>query len=490
MHPFSKVLITIAAFLFLHSLNAQLIHEDQKIQPNDYSSRDRFGYAVSMSGDYAVIGSYHDDDLGEDSGSAWVYHYNGTFWEPESKLTASDGTYSDHFGYSVCISGNTILIGAPGKIVNGIYMGTAYLFSKASGLWQEIAKLYPTDGTHEDEFGYSVAICGNFAAVGSPFTDHNGNNAGSVYIYQKQDTKWLYDTTVENPENTGSSYFSYSLSIFDNLLMVGIMSGNAYVYELTEKSNPVVIQKAKLLTDFLNIRYLIINSVDICNDYAAISATIYKDENYSNGFVYVYEKPEKGWEDMSSTIVLGFDLPDEHFYWYNSVSVTDSLLAAGSIASNDSNGSLSGTAYVFKRPRIGWIDMSPSIQLSASDGKGFDLFGASLSLEGNRLLVGAPVEQYETLYNGSAYFFQIPPLPEPEFTDDFRVGPNPTKGIIFIETTGNYQITLSDMTGRICEQTKIDYEKIIIDLSEHPRGMYFMNFKNDSTNRTLKLILQ
>ena len=77
-----------------------------KISASDRGSSDHFGHSVAVSGDVAVIGSHEDDDCGSDSGSAYVFCYDGTSWYEEQKLLASDGAAQDEFGRSVAIFGD------------------------------------------------------------------------------------------------------------------------------------------------------------------------------------------------------------------------------------------------------------------------------------------------------------------------------------------------------------------------------------------------
>ena len=104
-----------------------------KLTASDGAASDYFGYSVSISSDgtTALIGAYADDDKGTDSGSAYIFKYNGTAWIQQAKLTASDGAASDQFGFSVSISsdGTTALIGAHTDDDKGVNSGSAYVFA-------------------------------------------------------------------------------------------------------------------------------------------------------------------------------------------------------------------------------------------------------------------------------------------------------------------------------------------------------------------------
>lgn len=103
--------------------------EEQKLVASDAASEDRFGQSVALSGDTLVVGAYYDDDHGSRSGSAYVFHFDGSRWTQQRKLTPSDGAAGDRFARSVSISGNTIIMGAYGNDDAGSQSGSAYVFS-------------------------------------------------------------------------------------------------------------------------------------------------------------------------------------------------------------------------------------------------------------------------------------------------------------------------------------------------------------------------
>jgi len=116
------------------------------------------GQSVGISGDAAVIGASGDDDNGEYSGSAYIFRFNGSNWIEEAKLLASDGAAHDSFGISVGIWGDTAVIGAVGDDDNGNDSGSSYIFRFNGSSWVQEAKLLASDGAEDDYFGWSVGI--------------------------------------------------------------------------------------------------------------------------------------------------------------------------------------------------------------------------------------------------------------------------------------------------------------------------------------------
>jgi hypothetical protein len=135
----------------------------------------QFGHSVAVSGNIIVVGAPYGNSR---KGAIYIYRYNGLNWE-ETRITASDGAERDCFGYSVTISGKTVVAGAPYADSD---KGKAYVY-KYDGLnWTE-TKLTASDGTEGDHFGYSVAISGNLVIVQAP---HSKFSKGATYIYSPE----------------------------------------------------------------------------------------------------------------------------------------------------------------------------------------------------------------------------------------------------------------------------------------------------------------
>ena len=136
-----------------------------------------------------MVGAIDDDDNGNNSGSAYVFVKPSGGWSDATqtaKLTASDGATFDDFGWSVSVSGDTIVVGAIDDDDNGNNSGSAYVFVKSSGGWDdttETAKLADFGGAADDDFGWSVSVSGDTVVVGAPHDDDNGINSGSAHVY-------------------------------------------------------------------------------------------------------------------------------------------------------------------------------------------------------------------------------------------------------------------------------------------------------------------
>ncbi len=155
---------------------------------SDGAEGDFFGQRVAISSDTVVIGAAGDDDLGFQSGSAYVFErdHGGTEnWGQVTKLLASDGEEGDFFG-SVAISGNTMVVGANLDNDNGFDSGSAYIFDRdQEGInnWGQVTKLLASDGAVEDFFGFEVAISGDTVIIGAQNDDDNASiQAHPIYL--------------------------------------------------------------------------------------------------------------------------------------------------------------------------------------------------------------------------------------------------------------------------------------------------------------------
>jgi hypothetical protein len=166
--------------------------ERKKLLASDGAAGDKFGNKVSISGDTAIVGAFFDDDNGSESGSAYIFSRNqggADNWGEVKKLIASDGAAGARFGASVSISGDTAIVEASRNDDNGGY-GSAYIFSRNQGgadNWGEVKKLTASDGSVDDYFGWSVSISGDTVIVSAFYDDDNGENSGSAYIYNAID---------------------------------------------------------------------------------------------------------------------------------------------------------------------------------------------------------------------------------------------------------------------------------------------------------------
>ena len=267
--------------------------QEAKLLPSDGAADDHFGFSVSISGDYAVVGARLDDDNGSNSGSVYVFKLIGTSWTQEAKLLPSDGAENDWFGWSVSISGDYAVVGADGDDDNGDGSGSAYVFKRSSTSWAQEAKLLSSDGAASDQFGYLVSISGDYAVVGADFNNDNGFHSGSAYVFKRSGTSWTEEAKLLPSDGAEQDHFGISVSISGDYAVVGAVldndngseSGSAYLFK---RSGTSWTQEAKILPSDGAAGDWFGNSVSISGDYVVVAAQRDDDNGDLSGSAYVY----------------------------------------------------------------------------------------------------------------------------------------------------------------------------------------------------------
>lgn len=155
--------------------------QQSKLTPSISQERDRYGRAVAIDGDYAVVGAEYNTAYLTGPGDAYVYERSGSTWGNEYKLASSDGEHRDYFGCAVAVIRNYVLVGAYGESELGNAAGAAYFFESDGSSWTEVAKLLASDGDEYDWFGYSAALSDDYLICGARADDDPG--AGYVFSY-------------------------------------------------------------------------------------------------------------------------------------------------------------------------------------------------------------------------------------------------------------------------------------------------------------------
>jgi len=218
-----------AAYIFSYNADTGRWAEQVKLMAADGESYDNFACSVDIDGDYAIIGADSDDDHGSASGSAYIFKRQpNNNWEQQVKLIPNDGSKFDHFGCDVAISNHYAVVGAYADNAKGTKSGSAYVFENIQGSWQQVAKLIPADGSHYDFFGWSVAISGKNIIAGAYGDDNLGSRSGSAYIFQRVQEKWTEMKKICASDGDSNDYFAYAASIFDHYAIVGAYGDDDY----------------------------------------------------------------------------------------------------------------------------------------------------------------------------------------------------------------------------------------------------------------------
>lgn len=209
---------------------------DQELLPDDIGSDMRFGRTVAIDGDVVAVGAPHDDVLRQNSGSVYVFRFDGADWIQEQKLLPND--VGHFFGNLIDLSGDVMVIGSPLDNEQGHDSGTAYIFRYVDGAWIQELHVMPEDATFGSRFGQDVAVEGDLVAIGAP-GQHIMDIGRSVYLYRHDGEAWQLEDKLHEED---AIRFGWSVDIRDGRVLVGAISdclddpfgcgyGAAYVYE-------------------------------------------------------------------------------------------------------------------------------------------------------------------------------------------------------------------------------------------------------------------
>lgn len=288
---------------------------EQKILAADGAAGDAFGRSVSVTGDRAVVGAFADDDNGFASGSAYLFRWDGTTWIEEAKLLASDGAALARFGQAVSMSNNVVVVGANLDDENGSGAGAAYVFRWDGTSWTEEQKLLASDGAPVDVFGAKVAISDDTIIVGAELEDQSGFDAGAAYSYKWNGTQWLQEQKILATDGAPGDNFGRSLDISGNVLVIGAVhievegtdSGAAYIFRWNGAS---WIQAEKLLPSDGYANDAFGGSVALGDDVIVVGAMTDDDNGPRSGSVYIYHTSDCDGNNISDACELDTDFDE------------------------------------------------------------------------------------------------------------------------------------------------------------------------------------
>jgi hypothetical protein len=375
------------------------------------TSNSNLGNSVFISGDLAIIGAYHDGaGLFANRGAAYIFRFDGNVWAEQQKLVAPDSGPNDNFGHSVCISGNYAIIGAPlDDIGSAADQGSAYIYFFDGSSWVFQQKLSGSNGSAGDRFGYSVSISGTRAIVGAVY-DEVGTNTdqGSAYIYSFNGSAWSEQTRLTAPDGRASDHFGVSAAIDGNNAVVGAEKawvfgladfGSAYIYTLNGTSWSLLQKFTSLTTlDLSNPEepHHFGYSVSISGNRAIVGGT---EINARKGgaYVYTFDVATGFWQKSNLLIPSDGEIFD---FFGNSVSISGDYAIISSRYGRVGINPGQGSAYIFKQFNGVWKQIQ---KISDPAGEEDDFFGIACSIDNNRLAVGAS----NANGNGMCFFGKI-----------------------------------------------------------------------------------
>ena len=401
-----------AAYIFQQNEEARWV-ESGKLSDGETASEDQFGASVAISGNIAVSGAQQADDIAPNSGAAYIFERSGTVWLQRGKLIADDGKAGDLLGNSVAISGETILVGAPGVDDAGPEAGAAYVFVRAGDEWVQQAKLIGADIEMFDRFGSSVAIHENTAVVGAYGNDANGSDSGAAYVFVQTGGSWTQQAKLTPRGAVPGDYFGFAVSVYADYALVGAYlsdaagpdSGAAYLFE---RNGATWIQGQQLMPSDISIGDQFGYAVDLVNGAAIIGSPKENRHQEDMGAAYVFVETRDAWAQQAKLTATDTETGDEFGI---AVSLHEDTAIVGAWKDNHplldrfADPTLEidkGSAYSFLRDGLSWVEKR---RITASDTNRSDLFGASVAIKGSFAIVGATGSDSAGGNSGSAFIY-------------------------------------------------------------------------------------
>ncbi len=395
---------------------------------------------ISICGDTAVLSSTLDDTYGIDAGSVHIFYRNhpsANEWGLWKSFGSPSIAATNRFGWKVDLDGELLAVSSgnddavylfgrnaggadqwgkikhitPGQLEeasvrihnNLLVVGsstdeTTYLYEQNSGgadNWGQVAQLTPSDNP-TNLFGFSVAIWGETVVVGAYGDDDGGNYAGAAYIYSRNTggaDNWGEVTKIIASDAVAGQNLGRTVDIWNDTIMLSAdgdtestLGGAAYIFARNKGGADNWGQSAKLTSlSAESLSTPLFRGVAIGSDLGAASVNeIFSNSNKVNGVRIFQEYPCHKWDNFESSVILTDSNSAPLSDFGTAVSLYGDTLAVGSGSSTNAD----GLAYIYERNQGGkdaWGQISVNQAFSPGD-----KFGASLSLDGDTLAVGAP----------------------------------------------------------------------------------------------------
>ncbi len=241
-----------AAYVFVRDGEAWT--QQASLKASHPGAEDLFGASVAIAGDTIIVGANAEDsaatgvdgdaadDSAPDAGAVYVYVRDGTTWTQQAYLKASNATAGDEFGFSLGVSGDTIVVGArredgAGRGVDAdqdrrgaFRAGSAYIFVRTGSTWTQQAYLKASNADAGDLFGISAGISGDTVVVGayregsrvdSDETDNSAFDTGAAYVFVREGEMWSQQAMLKASNGEPGDQFARSVALSGERVLVG-----------------------------------------------------------------------------------------------------------------------------------------------------------------------------------------------------------------------------------------------------------------------------
>lgn len=416
-------------------LAAEAALQTDKLLAELPAATEYFGSAVAFDQDLLVVGTPRVTRSLSSAlafpGGAQLFRRdpdNPNHWVSLKTISAGDGQPDDGFGFSVALSGDTVVIGAPGLDVNDREdAGAAYVFKRnlgGSDNWSQVAKIVSADVFTDDQFGISVTLDGDTLVVGAHLdnvlvSSTFRSNQGAAYVFYRDQggsDAWGHLKKISGSDCITSDQFGISVSLDGDTLVVGARlhdptalnnAGAAYLFERNAGGTNQWGEVKKITASDQSAGDQFGQSVAIDANTVVVGANGADVGGQSNqGAAYVFSRNQGGansWGEVKKLLAQDGLTGDQ---FGNAVALRGDALAVGAPVAEVGSRIQRGAAYAFGRAEGGANNWGQLEKLVARDGDSGDLLGIAVATNGSQYLVGAPrANVFQQLDAGAAYVF-------------------------------------------------------------------------------------
>ena len=372
---------------------------------NGENAVDESGYSVSISSDGTIvaIGAINNDENGQNSGHVRVYQESGGVWTQIGQDIDGE-VQCDQSGFCVSLSnlGHRVAISSVNNDENGINAGHVRVYENINGIWSQVGQDIDGDAAF-DRFGWSISLSGpgDILAIGAPFNDGNGPEAGHVKVYEDINGVWTQVGQDIEGEAPGDSFGrAVYLSEQGDRVAIGgptndgsaLNAGHVRIYENINGVWTQIGQDIDGDAQFDLFGFSV--SLSSLGDRVAIGTPFNDAIGNLAGQVKVYEYINGVWSQIGQDI--NGEAAEDQSGWSISMSNAGNRVAIGA-PYNDGNLTSTGHARVYEDLNGVWTQVDNDIDGEAiNDELGFSV---SLSDNGNRLAIGAPLNDGSNEFN-------------------------------------------------------------------------------------------
>ncbi|NRA54795.1 MAG: LruC domain-containing protein [Gammaproteobacteria bacterium] len=393
-----KTSLLVLPLIFAAVANAEPLFQTQ-LSENTSSLFNKFGSSVAISGDIILVGA---PGISNDAGQSCVFRRSEQSWNLDACLLASSPAVITHqqFGLAVAIAGDYSAVAATEQ--NGGNVGVVYLFKHQNDNWAEIQALVNPQSTSNDYFGAAVSMSSDYLAIGSPSV--SAANSGSVYIYKKTDSGWAQDIEITSTSSMKNNRFGSAVMLSGDYLIIGdhengnAKEGTAYIYK---QQDQIWKLQASLKGGTVTRNGDFGISVAISDYYAVVGA---KSENNpddkklkKSGAVYVYKRTGTLWNHQAKLIASDSAMGNN---FGTSVALSGDYITVGTEKANTAT----GVTYLFNNNNNFWTEQ---YKFEAADPNKQDHFGHAVAIAGDYLVIGAHNKEIALDVSGAAYTYDL-----------------------------------------------------------------------------------